>query len=49
VLECWVAGLPKMVGTSTERDLTKAVTEVRDDLFKQIDKHLTKRDSARRR
>lgn len=49
VLECWIAGLPKMVATSRETDLNRAVTEVRDDLFKQIDKFLTKRESSRRR
>ena len=49
VLEAWIAGLPKLVATSRERELHKAVTEVRDDLFTQIDRHVTKRESARRR
>lgn len=49
VLECWISGVPKLVATSTEQDLNRAVTEVRDDLFKQIDKFVTKRESSRRR
>ncbi|GGI06777.1 HPF/RaiA family ribosome-associated protein [Egicoccus halophilus] len=48
-LECWISGLPKLVATSTERRLDTAVGEVRDDLFRQIDKHVTKQESSRRR
>lgn len=49
VLECWIAGSPKIVGTSTERDLGTAVIEVRDDVFRQIDRHVNKRTDQRRR
>jgi hypothetical protein len=49
VLECWIAGLPKFVGTSTERDLDAALVEVRDDVWRQIDRHVTKKESSRGR
>ncbi|MTV27304.1 HPF/RaiA family ribosome-associated protein [Nitriliruptoraceae bacterium ZYF776] len=49
VLECWISGLPKFVATSTERDLDAAVTEVRDDLFVQINRHVDKTTDQRRR
>lgn len=49
VLEAWIAGLPRFVATSNERDRDAAVKKVRDDLHRQIDKHVTKRESARRR
>lgn len=48
-LECWLAGAPKMVATSSERRLEDAVAEVRDDLHRQVDKFLTKREAARNR
>ncbi|MFA9430881.1 HPF/RaiA family ribosome-associated protein [Egicoccus sp. AB-alg2] len=48
-LECWVSGLPKLVATSSQRKLDDAVAEVRDDLFTQIDKHVTKKEASRRR
>lgn len=32
VLECWISGMPKLVATSTEVDIDRAVAEVRDDL-----------------
>jgi len=47
-LECWIAGAPKMVGTSSERRLETAVAEVRDDLHRQVDKFVTKRETARK-
>ena len=43
VLECWIAGWPKMVATSREDDLTRAVTEVRKDLKRQIEKAVSRR------
>lgn len=43
VLECWIAGWPKMVATSREDDLSRAVTEVRKDLKRQIDKAVRRR------
>jgi ribosome-associated translation inhibitor RaiA len=49
VLECWLAGVPKMVATSTEADLDKAVVEVRDSLRRQINRYVTKKESARTR
>lgn len=49
VLEAWISGLPRFVATSNELDRDKAVKEVRDDLHRQIDKHVTKQESARRR
>lgn len=49
VLEAWISGLPRFVATSSELDRDKAVKEVRDDLHRQIDKHVTKQESARRR
>jgi hypothetical protein len=49
VLECWIAGLPKIVGTSTEQEIEKAIVEVRDDVWRQIDRHVTKKESARSR
>lgn len=43
VLECWIAGWPKIVATSREADLTRAVTEVRKDLKRQIDEAVRRR------
>lgn len=48
VLEAWIAGLPRFVATSTELDRDKALKEVRDDLHRQIDKHVTKQEGSRR-
>jgi ribosome-associated translation inhibitor RaiA len=48
-LECWIAKAPKMVATSTRQDLEAAVLECRDDLYKQVDKFITKKESERRR
>jgi ribosome-associated translation inhibitor RaiA len=49
VLECWIAGQPRMVATSNEQELQSALHDVREDLFKQIDKHVNKtQDRARR-
>jgi hypothetical protein len=31
-LECWISGVPRIVATSADTDLQKAVVEVRDDL-----------------
>lgn len=43
VLECWIAGWPKMVATSREDELSRAVTEVRKDLKRQIDEAVRRR------
>jgi hypothetical protein len=42
VLECWISGMPKLVATSTEVDIDRAVAEVRNDLWRQIDRMATK-------
>lgn len=49
VLECWIARLPRLVATSRHPDLAAALTEVRDDLHRQIDKSVNKRSTLRRR
>lgn len=49
VLECWLHGAPKMVATSTESDLERAVIEVRNDLRRQINRYVTKKEAARGR
>lgn len=47
-LECWIAGVPKIVGTSRLLDIDQAVIEVRDDVWRQIDRFVTKQASQRR-
>ena len=37
-----------MVATSTEADLDHAVIEVRDDLFRQLNRYVTRREDSRR-
>jgi len=48
-LECWISGVPRIVATSSDTDLMKAVVEVRDDLWKQIDKFVTKQETSRKK
>jgi len=36
VLEAWIAGNERLVATSEQLDLDSAVTEVRDDLIRQL-------------
>ena len=36
VLEAWIAGSDRLVATSEEPDLAGALTEVRDDLIRQL-------------
>jgi ribosome-associated translation inhibitor RaiA len=48
-LEAWISGLPKLVATSTQRDLDRALVEVRDDLWRQLDRHVTRKQAARKR
>lgn len=43
VLECWIAGWPKIVATSRESEITRAVTEVRRDLKRQIEEAVSRR------
>ena len=47
-LECWITGVPKIVGTSRQLDLDQAVIEVRDDVWRQVDKFVTKQESQRK-
>jgi hypothetical protein len=42
VLECTIAGHPKLVATSTEQDIDRAAAQVRDELWHQIDRIATK-------
>jgi ribosome-associated translation inhibitor RaiA len=37
-----------MVATSTESDTDKAIVEVRDDLFRQLNRYVTRREDARK-
>lgn len=48
-LEAWIAvkGRTRFVATSTKSEVDQALVEVRDDLHRQIDKFLTKRESRR--
>ena len=48
VLECWITGVPRMVATSTEADIDRAVVEVRDDLFRQLNRYVTRNEGSRR-
>ena len=36
VLEAWIAGQSRVVATSNEPDLARALLEVRDDLIRQL-------------
>ena len=47
--ECWISRVPKMVATSARQDIEAAVLECRDDLYKQVDRFITKKESERRR
>jgi hypothetical protein len=49
VLECWITGQPRFVATSNEPSIEAGVAEVRDDIFRQIDKHVTRKETNRRR
>ncbi len=46
-LECWIAGVPKIVGTSTHTELDRAVTEARDDVWRQVDRFVTRKEAER--
>jgi len=48
-LECWIAGVPKIVGTSTHTELDKAVVEARDDVWRQVDRWVTRKEAERRK
>ncbi|MCJ7754655.1 MAG: hypothetical protein MUP13_08825, partial [Thermoanaerobaculales bacterium] len=36
-LQCWLAGSPRLVSTSSQQALTASLVEVRDDLRRQLD------------
>lgn len=36
-MQCWIAGSPRLVSTSSQQALTASLVEVRDDLRRQID------------
>ena len=48
VLECWIAGVPKIVGTSTLPEIDKAVVEVRDDVRRQVNRWVTRQEAERK-
>ena len=49
VLEAWVAGRDRLVATSEEADLDKALTEVRDDLIRQLTDAKNRTEPSNRR
>lgn len=51
VLECWIAELrgERFVATSTEPDLRDALMECREDLWRQIDRAISRRIDQQRR
>ncbi|MFI6325141.1 hypothetical protein ACIBG8_47030 [Nonomuraea sp. NPDC050556] len=48
-LELWVSGWPRLVATSRKTDLSAAVTEVRDDMIRQVDDTKEKREPNKNR
>lgn len=48
VLSCWIAGVPRIVGASTLPDLEKAVIEVRNDVRRQVNRWVTRKEAERR-
>ncbi|MFB9236005.1 HPF/RaiA family ribosome-associated protein [Plantactinospora siamensis] len=48
-LECWIAGQPKIVTTSTEEDLRAALNDCRDDLRRKLNDHKTRQEPRRNR
>jgi len=48
-LEARLAGWPRIVATSHQDDLDRALTEVRDDLIRQIEDAKTRRDPHKHR
>lgn len=43
-LECWVAGRARVVGTSSQGDIDRALVEVRDHVRRQLDEAKTRRE-----
>jgi ribosome-associated translation inhibitor RaiA len=48
-LECWIAGRPKLVTTSTEEDLHAALNDVRDDLRRRLNDAKTRQEPRHNR
>ena len=48
-LECWIAGRPRLVATSEERQMSVALTEVRDDLRRQLNDAKTRTEPRNNR
>ncbi len=48
-LECWIAGRPKIVTTSSEEDLHAALNDVRDDLRRRLNDAKTKQEPRHNR
>ncbi|MFY1697027.1 MULTISPECIES: HPF/RaiA family ribosome-associated protein [unclassified Solwaraspora] len=48
-LECWIAGWPKIVTTSTEEDLRAALHDVRDDLRRRLNDTKTRQEPRNNR
>lgn len=49
VLEAWIAGRDRLVATSEQTDLDKALTEVRDDLIRQLTDAKNRTEPSNRR
>ena len=49
VLECRIAGWPTVVGTSNKPDLDQALTEVRQELIRQLGDNKTRVEDRKRR
>ncbi|MFY1687051.1 HPF/RaiA family ribosome-associated protein [Plantactinospora sp. WMMB782] len=48
-LECWIAGRPKIVTTSSEEDLKAGLHDVRDDLRRRLNDAKTRQEPRRNR
>lgn len=48
-LELWVAGWPRLVATSRKTDVSASMTEVRDDMIRQVDDTKEKREPQKNR
>jgi ribosome-associated translation inhibitor RaiA len=49
VLEAWIAGRDRLVATSEETDLDKALIEVRDDIIRQLTDAKNRTEPSNRR
>lgn len=48
-LECWIAGWPKIVTTSSEEDLHDALNDARDDLRRRLNDAKTRQEPRHNR